>query len=51
MNCRDTNNAIFQQDNAVIHTFKLRKGWFKTNHIEVLDRPTKSPDLNPKVLH
>ena len=26
----DTNNSIFQQDNAAIHTFKLTKYWFKT---------------------
>ena len=26
----DTNNAIFQQDNAAIHTSKLTKDWFKT---------------------
>ena len=30
MNRQDTNNAIFQQDNAVIHTSKLTKDWFKT---------------------
>ena len=31
------NNAIFQQDNAAIHTSKLTKDWFKTKTIEVLD--------------
>ena len=30
MNRLDTNNAIFQQDNAAIHTSKLTKDWFKT---------------------
>ena len=30
MNRLDTNNAIFQQDNAAIHTSKLMKDWFKT---------------------
>ena len=47
MNRLDTNNVIFQQDNAAIHTSKLTKDWFKTKNIEVLDWPTKSPDLNP----
>ena len=28
-------------------TSKLMKDWFKAKHIEVLDWPTKSPDLNP----
>ena len=46
MNGLDTNNAIFQQDNATIHCSELRKDWFKTRNIEVLDWPTKSPDLN-----
>ena len=43
MNRLDTNNAIFQLDNANIHTSKLTKDWFKTKNIEVLDRPIKSP--------
>ena len=47
MNRRDTNNDIFQQDNAAIHTSKPTKDWFKTKHIEVLDWPTKCPNLNP----
>ena len=47
MNRLDTNNAIFQQDNATIHTSKLTKDWFKTKNIQVLDWPIKSPDLNP----
>ena len=46
MNRLDTNNTIFQPDNAAIHTSKLTKNWFKTENIEVLDRPPKSPDLN-----
>ena len=37
----------FQQENAAIHTSKLTKDWFKTKNIEILDWPTKSPDLNP----
>ena len=47
MNHLDSNNAIFQQDNTAIDTFKLTKDRFKTKNIEVLDWPTKSPDLNP----
>ena len=39
MNRRDTNNAIFQQDNAAIHTSKLTKNWFKTKIIAVLYCP------------
>ena len=30
MNRLDTNNAIFQRNNAAIHTSKLTKNWFKT---------------------
>ena len=47
MNCLDTNNTIFQQDNTAIHSSKLMKDWFKTKNIEVLNWPTKSPGLNP----
>ena len=47
MNRLNTNNAIFQQDNAAIHTSKFTNDQFKTKNIEVLDWPTKSPDLNP----
>ena len=47
MNPLDTNNAIFQQDNAASHTSKLTKDWFKSKNVEILDRPTKSLDLNP----
>ena len=47
MNHLNSKNAIFQQDNAAIHTSKLMKDWFKARNIEVLDWPTKSPNLNP----
>ena len=47
MNRLDINNTISQHDNAAIHTSRLTKNWFKTKNIEVLDWPTKSPDLNP----
>ena len=43
INCRDTNSAIFQQDNAAIHTSELTKDLFKTKKIEILDLPTKFP--------
>ena len=36
MNRLDTNNTIFQLDNAAIRTSKLTKNWFKTKDIEVL---------------
>ena len=47
MNRLDTNTAIFQLDNAAVHTSKFMRNWFKTKNIKVLDWPTKSPDINP----
>ena len=46
MNRLDTNDAIYQQDNATINTSKFTKDWFKTKNIKVLDWPTKSLFLN-----
>ena len=46
MNRLDTNNAIFQQDNAAIYTYKIMKDWFKMKNIKVLDWPNKSPKEN-----
>ena len=40
MNHLGPNNAIFQQDNAAIHSSRLTKDLFKTKNIEVLDWPT-----------
>ena len=49
VNRLDTDNPIFQQDNESIHTSNVTKDWFEIlKNIEVLDWPTKSPDLNLK---
>ena len=41
------NDAIFQQDNAPIHTAKLTTEWPQDHDIATLSWPAKSPDLNP----
>jgi transposase len=38
--------AIFQQDNAPIHT-KITKDWLKKSKIVIIYWPANSPDLNP----
>ncbi|GJQ76803.1 hypothetical protein Trydic_g15011 [Trypoxylus dichotomus] len=37
----------YQQDNDLKHTAKIAKDWFRQNHVDLLDWPPWSPDLNP----
>jgi hypothetical protein len=38
---------IFQQDNCSIHVSKSTKAWFGTKKLNILEWPSRSPDLNP----
>ena len=38
---------VFQHDNDPKHTAKATKEWLKKKHIQVLEWPSQSPDLNP----
>ncbi|CAI2325601.1 unnamed protein product [Caenorhabditis sp. 36 PRJEB53466] len=38
---------VFQQDNDPKHTSKHIKDWFRRRHVNLLDWPSQSPDLNP----
>jgi hypothetical protein len=40
-------NFIFQQDNCSVHTAHRVAERFRNNNINVLDWPSRSPDLNP----
>jgi len=39
-------NFLFQQDNCSVHTSTLLKTFFKKEHINTLEWPPRSPDLN-----
>ena len=39
-------NFVFQQDNDPKHASKLVKKWFQDKKLNVLERPSHSPDLN-----
>ena len=39
--------GFFQQDNAPIHSSKQTRAFLLQNHIQVMDWPALSPDMNP----
>ena len=39
------NNFIFMHDNDPKHTSKVASNYLASNHIEVFDHPSSSPDL------
>jgi hypothetical protein len=41
------NNFIFQHDNCSIHTAHRVAAWVQDRNINVLEWPSRSPDLNP----
>lgn len=43
----DTENWIFQQDNASCHKSAATQQWFEDNDVNVIEFPAYSPDLNP----
>lgn len=38
--------AIFQQDNAAIHNSRQTRAWLSDQNLEILDWPSRSPDMN-----
>jgi transposase len=38
---------LFQQDNAPCHVSRQSRSFFEAKHIQILDWPSNSPDLNP----
>lgn len=43
----ETDDFIFQQDNAPCHVSRATRQWFEDNGFDVLPWPAQSPDLNP----
>jgi hypothetical protein len=41
------NNWIFQQDNDLKHTAIINQAYLANRHVNVMDWPAQSPDLNP----
>jgi transposase len=41
------NTFVFQQDNDPKHTSRVARRFFEKKHINLLDWPSQSPDLNP----
>ena len=40
-------DAVFQQDNAPVHSVSIVTKWFEQQNIQVDKHPPYSPDLNP----
>ncbi len=40
-------DGLFQQDNAPPHAALMRRGYFESKGIKILDWPRQSPDLSP----
>jgi len=40
-------NCLFQQDGASSHRAEATQTWFERHQVNLLDFPTRSPDLNP----